>query len=629
MSFLTPLFLLLGLLAGPIIILYMLRLRRREMLVSSTLLWQKLLRDREANAPWQRLRRNLLLILQLLILAALVFALARPFIPVPSVVSGSVVVVLDASASMLSTDVEPSRFAVAQEEVGNWINDLGAGDQMTLILAGRSPRVLTAATNERGNLRDALATALPDSAEADWDAAFALASGAAQGFRDARIIVVSDGGLPSDLPPLPGETVYVPIGESAENVGLTALATRDTVDGPQLFASVTNYGQLPQNALMSLNLNGALFDSRRIDAPAGETTTITWDLPEEVNTIEATLTEQTQDFFALDDRAWAVHEGGVNNRALLITPGNIFLEQIYGVLPGIEAFKAPPDVDLTADEEPFALYVFDSVALPAELPEGDLLIINPLATGEEENSLLSVSGVFSDTTVTRLTDSPLMQFVDWSDVSVRRAKTMSAPWAQPVLSASGGSLVLAGERNGFRIVVITFDLHDSDLPLRIAFPVLMANVTNWLSPGRAFDAPTGLRVGDPVGLSPAAGTTVILVDKPDETLWTMDVGEEEIIFAETEQLGLYNVRLRDSEGDRPAGSFAVNLFSPTESQIEPVPAIQLGQIQAETETERENVGQREFWPWLAGIAFLILVIEWWVHHRGTRWPRVGDLLSGR
>ena len=116
------LFLLLGLLAGPIILLYMLRLRRREMMVSSTMLWQKLLRDREANAPWQRLRRNLLLFLQLLILACLVFALARPYIPVPTVATGNVVVLLDASASMQSTDETPTRFEKARREalpVGN------------------------------------------------------------------------------------------------------------------------------------------------------------------------------------------------------------------------------------------------------------------------------------------------------------------------------------------------------------------------------------------------------------------------------------------------------------------------------------------------------------------------------
>jgi hypothetical protein len=107
-----------ALLSRPIILMYMLRLRRREMRVSSTLLWEKLVRDREANAPWQRLRRNLLLLLQLLILGALVLALARPFLPTPAIVRGNTVVLLDASASMQAADVAPSRFAAAQAEVG-------------------------------------------------------------------------------------------------------------------------------------------------------------------------------------------------------------------------------------------------------------------------------------------------------------------------------------------------------------------------------------------------------------------------------------------------------------------------------------------------------------------------------
>ncbi|MEM9775859.1 MAG: BatA domain-containing protein, partial [Chloroflexota bacterium] len=100
MAFLTPFLLLLGLLAIPIIIMYMLRLRRQEVVVSSTMLWQKLTRDREANALWQKLRRNLLMFLQLLILGLLVFALARPYLRIPSVVNRSVVVLLDGSPSM-------------------------------------------------------------------------------------------------------------------------------------------------------------------------------------------------------------------------------------------------------------------------------------------------------------------------------------------------------------------------------------------------------------------------------------------------------------------------------------------------------------------------------------------------
>ena len=104
MPLLAPAALALGLLALPIVLLYRLRLRRREKPVSSTWLWRELVRDRAANAPWQRLRRNLLLLLQLLILAALVLALARPALPLPGLGGGNTIVLLDAPASMQAAD---------------------------------------------------------------------------------------------------------------------------------------------------------------------------------------------------------------------------------------------------------------------------------------------------------------------------------------------------------------------------------------------------------------------------------------------------------------------------------------------------------------------------------------------
>ncbi|MCB9421001.1 MAG: VWA domain-containing protein [Ardenticatenaceae bacterium] len=627
MSFLTPLFLLLGLLAVPIILLYMLRLRRREVLVSSTMLWQKLLRDREANAPWQKLRRNLLLILQLLILAALVLALARPFLPVSSVVSGSVVVLLDGSASMQATDVKPTRFETAKAEVGRLINDLSGSSQMTLIKVGQTPAILASATGDHTILRRALDTAQPEPAPADWAAAFALATGAAQGFQDARIILVSDGGLPDDLPPLPAESIYIPIGESGENLAITALATRDTDTGPQLFASVANEGLLDREALLSWTLDGTLFDSRRIVVSAGSNTNVTWELPAGTATIEARLSEHEGDNLPLDDTAWAVHEGGVSNRALLVTEGNLFLEQVYSVLPGVEAFKASPGNNLANDalgDGEFDLYVFDSMPLPSPLPAADMLIINPQpgeVAASGENDLLTVTGTFSNTVAIRLADSPLLQFVDWRNVHVRQAQVVSAPWAQRLVEAEGGPLIMIGERNGHRIAILTFDLRDSDLPLQIAFPILMANITSWLNPGRAFDAPMGLQPGVPVTIVPGASTTAVSVQKPDGTTWRADVGEDALIFNETDQLGLYTVNLQDNGGTRPAGSFAVNLFSPAESQIRPVETVRIGQTTVKT-TSNGDVGQREFWPWLIGLAFVILLAEWWVHHRGTHLPKL-------
>lgn len=614
MAFLTPLFLLLGLLAGPIILLYMLRLRRREVMVSSTLLWQKLLRDREANAPWQRLRRNLLLLLQLLILAMLVLALARPFIPVPSIISGSVVVLLDGSASMLATDVEPTRFAVAKTQINRLINDLGGNSQMSIIQVGSSPTVLAPATNDKNLLREAVNAAEAETAVGNWEAAISLASGAAQGFRNPQVIIVSDGGLPEGLPPLPVEPIYLPIGESGENLAMTALATRETEDGVQLFASVRNEGLLNQTALLSLSLDGTLFDSRRIEIGGQSGQSITWDLPPETAVIEARLSDNEADQLAIDNVAWAVHEGGVSNRTLLVTEGNLFLEQVFGVLPGIEAFKAAPGSDVI--NEPFDLYIFDGVALPDPPPAADRLIINPQPGAED---LFVTTGVFSNTTAVRLADSSLLQFVDWRTVNIRQAQQVTAPWAEVLVEGAGGPLLLIGEPDGHRTAILTFDLSDSDLPLQIAFPILMANITNWLRPGQAFDAATSRLPGEAVSIAPGADTTAVLVTKPDGDQWLSEVGETAVLFTETNAPGLYAVTLRSPAGDRLAGQFAVNLFSTTESAIRPAERIQIGQSTVETAVA-DDVGQREFWPWLVAIGFIILIIEWWVHHRGTRLP---------
>jgi hypothetical protein len=65
----------------------------------------------------------------------------------------------------------------------------------------------------------------------------------------------------------------------------------------------------------------------------------------------------------------------------------------------------------------------------------------------------------------------------------------------------------------------------------------------------------------------------------------------------------------------------VNLFEPAESRLAPAAVLRLGQAETTAAAEREDVGQRELWPWLALLAFLVLLAEWWIYHRGPRWPR--------
>jgi hypothetical protein len=644
MSLLAPAALFLAALAIPIIILYMLKLRRRDLEISSTFLWQMVIRDRQANAPWQRLRRNLLLFLQLLILAALIFALARPVLPVPTVASGAVIVLLDASASMQASDVGGSRFEVAKDQVSALINDLDPNSIMTLILVGEQPQILAAGESQKTSLRAALAPAQVEAGEADWAGAISLATGAAgtQQF-ETTVVIVSDGGLPeTGLPPLPVTARYLPIGESADNLAITALAVRpgpDPAGGTlltaQLFARVTNYGRQNRLANFNLTVDGAQELNDQISIEAGGSINLVLEsLPNRPVIIRAQLSnlQETQalDDFALDDTAFAFYQPPVNRNTLLVSEGNIFLEQILTLMPNITPFKAVPaeDGSLTIPQDPFGLYVFDGI-LPSEIPNADLLVINPPG-----NPLFEVAGMTESFTNPTVSPHPLTEFIDWSSIHIQRTRLVEAPpWADVLVRTEETPLVFAGEIGGRRVAVVSFDLHDSDLPLQVTFPVLFSSLIDFLTPAQSVDVPAGLQPGQPVRISIPTGVDGLVVIDPLGEVFPLNVVEGEAQFTDTNGLGLYAVNFLD--GDQQLTEyFAINLFSPVESQIAPAESLNISQTGVLRESSTD-LGQREYWPWLAGAALLILGIEWWAYHRragslGSVWRglRVGRERAG-
>lgn len=621
MEFLAPAALALGLLAVPILLLYMLRQKRHDRLVSSSLLWRDLVLDRTANAPWQRLRRNLLLLLQLLILALLVLALARPAIQSAGQVDGNLIVVLDTSASMGATDGPDgaTRLQEATAHVERLIAGVGGGDQMTIITAGRAPAVLSAATGDRERLRAALSDVAAENSAADWPAALALAAGLIHGMATPRIVIVSDGGLPADLPAVPAEVTFLPVGRSGENLALATLGARPAGQGLETLLSVANTGSSPGRALLSVYVDDLLFDSRQLDVAAEGTASVTWTLPAGANVIEARLEplEGTVDYLSIDNRAWHVAGSGTGQRVWLISDGNLFLERFFNVLPGYEVVRVRPD-DATPEDAGSGFFVFDGVALPETLPAGNVLIINPQP---DETGLIQVTGSFTQTQPIAQTDDPLLTDVDWRMVNIAEAQTVSAPGLVPLITAPGGALLLAGEIEGRRVVLLPFDLSRSDLPLQIAFPALMANIAAWLNPGRAFTMDETPQPGSVVSLLPDARAESITVIKPNGERWQEAVSETSaaVIFEDANLPGRYTVFSEDREGtERPIGEFAINFFNPGESRIQPANALRIGQLDV-TSGVAQSDGRREIGLWLLGAGLIVLLLEWWVayHRRAT------------
>ncbi|MYE26984.1 MAG: VWA domain-containing protein [Chloroflexi bacterium] len=626
MSFLAPAAFAALAIAIPILLLYMLRLRRREVLISSTFLWRQVVQDTEANTPWQRLRRNLLLFLQLLILLLLALALARPFIIVPTISAGKVALLVDASASMTATDIAgDTRFAAAKDQARQIVNSMNPQDIISLIRVGDVPEPLTSYTADKNELRRALANMAVSEGRADWDTALTLAAAGAAGAQDFSIVMISDGGLgdtaglPANIP----QPIYLPVGESASNVGITALATRALAgQPPQLFAQVTNYGAEPADISLVIRLDEVLRLSRSGTIPPRSQLPIPFDEPiaEPFETLSATLTfdSDAEDYLELDNRAWTVRNQAKTRRVFYVSQGdNLFLEQALRSLPGVQTFRGNAE-NRGLPAEPFDLYVFDGW-LPNDLPGGDMLIINP----PNSTTLFSVDESLPATDEIEISteESPITSFVDLDEMSLLQFRAIDAAWAQPLIRAGGEAIVAAGEVNAQQIAILPFDLRDSNLPLLIAWPVLMANLLDWFSPSDIVSLPDGLTVGDVLVISPPLLADGIRVTTPDGTVHDLPVEGDMVAFAETGKLGLYRLEVLQAGEVTSAQSFAVNLFATGESDIGPVPEtdLQLGGGLMAAEAD-EQLGTQEFWMWLALAALLLLAIEWYVYHRRLQVP---------
>ena len=365
--------------------------------------------------------------------------------------------------------------------------------------------------------------------------------------------------------------------------------------------------------------------------PGDEQTLTIEGLPLDMRQAEARLTsdEPGADVLQADNTAWALRPQPPAQSVLLVTESNGFLEKALNLIPGVRLFKTTPAQYAASDE--FGLTVLDAT-VPQALPGGNLLIFAP-----PNSALAPVSGTIEYPVIGQVAvNDPLLRFVDLSGVHVGIAQRIITPsWARVLVRTTGGDpLVLAGETEGKRVVIFAFDLHQSDLPLQVAFPILVSNLVEWLQPQATLDLPPILGAGDPVSIRALPEADEIVVTPPGDAAQSTTLQPQgQVSFAGTDRLGIYTVQQR-AKG-QPLGDpeqFAVNLFSLDESNVTPRPELSLagqgGQPTGGPATQEEI--PLEIWPWVLVVGLLVLAAEWWVYNRPSglrlrplRMPKAG------
>ncbi len=620
MTFLNPAAFLL-LLSIPVVILFhLLKIRRQPAVVSSTLLWGDSLRDQQASAPFRRLKPNLLLLLQILAILLLALALAKPVRTVLARGYERNVFILDTTASMQARDLPGPRFTAAKHATLAEIERLRPGQQAMVIAAGHEARVLIPFTEEQRALRQAVQALEPLDVEGRLDEAFRLAqANLQQGGRTAVVHVFTDGAFETpSLPDLGGAAVrWHRFARRGRNVGITAFETRKTHFGAfdyQAFLSVANYGSEPATFDLTLSLDGRPLKADRVTlGPEVKRSFLIPFTHDGGGILRAEV--GAGDDLAADNRALAVIPPPRPFRVLLISSGNAFIEKALAADPQIKTEAGT--LDSLAKAAQYDVVILDGVQAKT-VPPGRYLLINTLPEGIP----LELLGRVQEPPIIDWDRThPVMRYLDLSKAVVQEAMRVRPMGSGRALVESNLTpLVYALDERGVKAVFVGFDLHRTDFPLRVAFPLFISNALRWLYPNQIENAGLQLTTGQPLTAGLPVGVPEATLTDPDGRSHALRADADgRVGFVETTRAGIYALKAGAWEQ-----RFAVNLLSDGESNVLP---------RAQALPERAGQGpsedqpaafpsRRELWRLFAILGLLLLGLEGVVYHRQAhgQWP---------
>jgi hypothetical protein len=640
----------------PVIVLfYLFKRKYADTPVSSHLLWNRVLKDMEANRPWQKLRNRLLMLLQLLAALLAVLAVAGLLFWREGRAGGSTIYVLDGSASMQAPGQKPetastpdnrntgsgmsySRMEAAKAAILRHAEKDGASEK-SLVLLSRQPVILLTREASSAKLKEALEEAEPVYGTAAYKETMTLAAAMAEEQGNAQVVFVTDGQWTDDTEAL-GLNTPVSIlridGSHSASVGIVRFGVGATPNngatgavgsqvGPQPagsyqgIASVRNWGAGESSAEAALYAEGRLIKVEKAVLAPGEEKhwTFTGLPPSAWYKLEL---RSEPDGIPSDNKAYAFPADGARKTVLLASGGNLFLEKALR-LAQADVIKAQrTDAGYALPRSDVDLVVLDAVRDEDVASDGWTKLL-------EEKPVWSIRSGLKGAAVKQTADTlkvephPVMNYVRWEQVHVSEAvKPAELQGLEQVVSAGGLPLVLAGDEAGKRKLVFTFSLEHSDLALRPVFPILTQNVVDWLTADTGGVLGTGT-AGDGIEVSLSPKTAAVRWDtvEAEEQAGLNSDGMPAGLQSAPRNHGLYRLVETDEAGKTVRSRLFAAVGDVREADLRHGPDTAFLTDGPSEQTDGTGVENRSPYPltvWLIAAMLTVLLWEWEVFRRG-------------
>lgn len=624
MTLLAPLSLLWLSLLIPLVVLYILKRRRREQVVGSTLLWEAALRDLRAERPFRRLLLHLALILQALALITGALALARPASRGDLDAGVRLAVVIDVSPSMAARDDEVTRIDQARRLATTLAEGLPPEGEMMIIEAGAQPAVLSAFTNDVNALLRALDSLHVHGRRADLDAATDVA---AERLHEApagsRLVVITDRAFDGELhlEALPVETEVRTVGSSGENTAIVAAGVRPasragSVDDAELFVRLERFGKSAADVYLTASIEGGgLVASRRLRVNPDEPEAVVLNaaLPPDTAgraalvTVELTHDREDVDALDLDDVVVIPSPGSAKLPVFLVGPPPRSVKRVLQADPMVELFETDLETLAAGDSSPEeldGLLIFTG-STPDEPTPGDSVVIIPAENAEEPAKLfgLELGAPVEAARVTTWDEQDAkLRFVALANITLGTLRPLKGAAGRSLIETTAGTAAAVLAHHRGEVTVLAFDPSQGGWSRDPSFVIFFRNLLEGARRRRLQGGIPPDDLGEPLRVAAADGTRVEVVTPSGDRMTARSRGGVALVSIPPEP-GAFHVDVGSKQlyGLR-------SLRNRQESDLRPRGRILAGDrpVEATTATVRTH---RERWPYVVFVLLLFLVAE--------------------
>lgn len=474
-----------------IILLYILKQRAKDQTFSSILLWQEIYKNLEARTPFEKLKHNILMYLQILLLLLLLFALMAPVIKNGGRSTENVILVVDTSASMqYEYEKNVSRLEQSKHLALQQADDMSDGSFVTLVTCASQANVVYQGT-DKATLKKRIRQIEETMDAGTLDNAAGLVQSLSKTMENVQVIGYTDSAFDLDEWKKGNEKatwIVESVYSKGDNCSMDYVNYTLQENEIEALCKVSNDGDKDVTQDVSLYAGDRLLTVLEVTIPAGEEKTVYFDKQtldsDQSCELRAELSES--DSLTADNTQSVICNASGEKKVLLLSEGNVFLEKALSLNDSVTVYKSEDVSVLKQDSEPYDLYVFDGITLPddfslEEIPQNAGVLFFHMNEHDALDDYMKAEEPISDA-VLSFQKSDVTEYVEDVAFGVTTANIYELPeWAVPVLQTTEGKTVgYYGRTDGRMAGVIGFDIHDTDLALKTEFPIFMSQLAGEL-----------------------------------------------------------------------------------------------------------------------------------------------------